>query len=191
MDHDHLPALTALLYAAPALMLALAGLEVSAGRGWPPAAALRTRIEMAPGEARVAALLMVLAGAVHLGLVPGHLGDPVYVASFAASGLALPLLALAYVADARWRPHAALVLAGVIFAYGLTRVAGLEGIDALGVATAAVELAALGLILNSGVAKGYCPEDGGQRPEAAPEAGDARPFRQPAARPPRGHRGSA
>lgn len=148
MDHDHLPALTALLYAAPALMLALTLLEMAAGRGWPPAAALRARIQDAPPAARMAATLMALAGAIHIGLVPGHLGDPLYAASFAAAGIALPVLALLYLADPRWRPHGALVLAGTLFAYGLTRVAGLEAVDVLGVATAGVELVALGLLVH-------------------------------------------
>lgn len=147
MDQDHLPALSALLFSAPLAVLALGGLQLAASRGWSPARRALERAARASRGSRLAALLLVMAGAIHLGLIPGHRGEPLFAASFVAAGVGLPGLAAAVLLQLpHWRPLAAGALGAVLAAYLITRVAGVEGVDGLGVAAAGIELVALGLV---------------------------------------------
>lgn len=149
MDHDHLPALSALLFSAPLVVLALAGVQVAAGRGSARARLALDRAAATPVAGKLVALAVGAAGAIHLGLPFGHLEEPVLAASFAAAGVAMAGLAVsALLRLPHWRPLAAATLAGVLAAYSASRLAGLEGVDALGVATAALELVALGLVVS-------------------------------------------
>lgn len=148
LDHDHLPALATLLYGAPLCLLALTAVDAAAGRGWPPAVAAVRRAALAPGRARAAALLLLLAGFIHLGLVPGHSSEPLFALSFVAASLALlGAAASAWLTAPWWRAAAILVAGSVLGAYALTRAAGIEGIDALGVATGLLEAGVLALAL--------------------------------------------
>ena len=149
MDHDHLPALSALLFAAPVAVLALAGLWLAAARGSSTARTALERAAATPPTGKFAALLLMFAGTIHIGLVPGHLGEPVLAAAFAAAGAGmLGLAAIALLRVSHWRPPAAAALLGVLVAYAVTRIAGPEQVDVLGVATVAVEIAALALIVS-------------------------------------------
>lgn len=151
MDHDHLPALTALLFAAPLAFLALAGAELAARLGDGPARRALVRASDAPAPARLAALLLLIGGAVHAGLVPGHADEPVFALAFAAAAVTLIAVAgAALVAVSWWRPVAAALNVVALASYIAVRLAGVEGIDALGVSTAIVEVAALAAVLCAG-----------------------------------------
>ena len=148
MDHDHLPALAVLLYAAPLMLLALAMVDLAAGRGWGPAMAAVRRAAAAPRDARGAALLLLLAGWIHLGLVPGHRQEPLFALAFVAAGLGMLAAAgSALLAMRSWRPVAGAAAAGALAAYVATRLAGIEGIDALGVVSGLLEAGALALAM--------------------------------------------
>ena len=148
MDHDHLPALTALLFAAPLAFLALAGAQLAARLGYGPAGRALARASDAPAPARLAALLLLIGGAVHAGLVPGHADEPVFAVAFAAAAVTLVAVAgAAIVALPWWRPVAAALMVALPVSYLATRLAGVEGTDALGVSTAIVEVAALAAVL--------------------------------------------
>ncbi len=147
MDHDHLPAISALLVSAPLAVLTLAGLQFGARRDWAPARSGLERAATAAPATWVAALLLLASGVVHLGLVPGHGDEPLLAASFAGAGLGLLGIAIATLLQVpRWRALAASALTGAVVAYAATRLAGLEGLDALGLATVALELLALGAV---------------------------------------------
>ena len=149
MDHDHLPALSALLFSAPVAMIALAGLSLAAARGSFTARVALERASATPSTTKLAALLLMFAGAIHLGLVPGHLDEHGLAAAFAIAGAGLLVLAAAALLRlSRWRPLAAASLLGVLVAYAATRIAGPEQVDALGIATASVELVALALVVS-------------------------------------------
>ena len=147
MDHDHAPALTFLLFGAPLVVTAIAAVELAARCGWPPARATMLRIEHSTARTQAAALCLLIAGIIHIGLVPGHAGEPLLAASFLGAGIAFVVLAAAAFTSVPWRVPAALVIGSVLAAYALTRAVGYEGVDALGVASCAVELLALGLLL--------------------------------------------
>ena len=148
MDHDHLPALAALLFSAPLAVLALAGAQLAAVRG---SSAARLAVERAAATSpagKLLALVVMAAAVIHLGLVFGHLEEPVLAASFAGAGIAMVGLAgAALLRVPQWRPMAAAALAGVLAAYSVSRLAGPEGIDVLGVAAAGLELVALALVV--------------------------------------------
>lgn len=151
MDHDHLPALTALLFAAPLAFLALTGAQLAARLGYAPAGQALVRASAAPAPARLAALLLLIGGAVHAGLVPGHADEPVFAVALAAAAVTMVAVAgAALVAMPRWRPVAAALIVTVLVSYLATRLAGVEGIDMLGVSTAIVEVAALAAVLFAG-----------------------------------------
>jgi hypothetical protein len=148
LDHDHLPALAVLLFGAPLTLLVLAACEMAAARGWRPAVAAARRAAAAPRDARAAALLLLLAGWIHLGLVQGHADEPLFALLFLAAGLALLAAAAAALVSASWwRPAAALLAVSALGAYAATRLAALQGLDALGVTTGLLEAGALALAL--------------------------------------------
>lgn len=94
-----------------------------------------------------ALLLMAVAAAVHLALIPAHSGDPVTAVLFALDAAGLSAVALAGLAGVRgWRAAAAVLLLGAVGAYGYYVAAGREALDLTGVATKAAELLAVELL---------------------------------------------
>ena len=94
-----------------------------------------------------ALLLMAVAAAVHLALIPAHAGDPVTAVLFALDAAGLSVVGLAGLAGVRgWRPAAAILLLGAVGAYGYYVAAGRETLDLTGVATKAAELLAVELL---------------------------------------------
>lgn len=146
MDHDHVPALIALLYIAPLTVLLLALIQGVATRGWAPAVTASRRLESLPVSTSLASLILLLTGTIHISLVPGHLEQPVLAVSFAAAGIASGFLASALLISYRWRAPAALLLLALLAAYGWTRITGFEGIDVLGLVTGAIEVLGLALL---------------------------------------------
>ena len=99
------------------------------------------------GTARAAAVLMVVTGAVHLGLIGHHLQtQPLTAALFLANGVLFIGLAL-NVRRRHWRLASSGLLVATILGYIVYVGFGLEGPDQVGIATKLIELCALGFVL--------------------------------------------
>jgi hypothetical protein len=128
---DHAAGLYAGLIALPLALLALR---------------LRTARRVLPGTAQAAAVLMAVCGAIHLGLVPSHLGEPITAALFVFNGLAYIGLSLAFTWR-YWRLAAFSLLTATILGYLGFIAFGFDSPDQVAVSTKLVELTALGLLL--------------------------------------------
>jgi hypothetical protein len=96
---------------------------------------------------RWAAWLLGIAAAVHLALPLGHFDGPLLTAAFLGSGAAYAWLAIRALEGRTWRLLSGLLLVMTLIAYLVVTVTGGEEPDQVGIATALVELAALGLCL--------------------------------------------
>jgi hypothetical protein len=96
---------------------------------------------------RWAAWLLGVAAAVHLALPLGHYDGPLLTVGFVGSGAAYAWLAVRAVEGRPWRLAAAPLLAATLLGYLIVTGTGREEPDQVGIATALVELAALGLCL--------------------------------------------
>ena len=101
-----------------------------------------------PGPVRVvAAWLLGIAAVVHLALPLGHFDGPVLTMAFLGSGAAYAWLAVRAYEGRSWRLFSGLLLAATLVAYLVVTGTGGEEPDQVGIATALVELTALGLCL--------------------------------------------
>lgn len=101
-----------------------------------------------PGAVRSwAAWLLGIAAAVHLVLPLGHYNGPLLTAAFLGTGSVYAWLAVRAHEGRPWRLGSALVLGATLVAYLVVTGTGGEEPDQVGIATALVELAALGLCL--------------------------------------------
>jgi hypothetical protein len=131
----HRPALFAVL------VLPLAVFVVRRLRPAPPSS-------VRPGPVRVlAAWLLGIAAVVHLALPLGHFDGPVLTMAFLGSGAAYAWLAVRAYEGRSWRLVSGLLLAATLVAYLVVTGTGGEEPDQVGIATALVELTALGLCL--------------------------------------------
>jgi hypothetical protein len=140
---DHVAAVGALVVAA---VLILPGARVVAAHavlGAPWAVRLRAGWTAAGAAERWAAALLAASGVIHLGLPLGHGGGLITVA-FLMSGVAYCWLALRVVSRRRWRGLTVALVLATLVAY-LVNLARGEEADQVGLATALVELGALGL----------------------------------------------
>jgi hypothetical protein len=96
---------------------------------------------------RTFAWLMAASAAVHLALPTGHHDNPVLVAAFLGSGAAYGWLAYRALTGHRYRLLAVLLILATLVAYLAMVLSGREEPDQVGIATALVELVALGLCL--------------------------------------------
>ena len=138
----------ALLYLPGVVLAFLMWAGVAAGRGDALAIRFVADFEKAPAPLKVAALLMMVSAAVHLGLAPAHWAEqPPTAILFVLDAVALTALSFFLLARRRWAVFAgtAVLVAGVI-AYGGYLVAGLETPDAIGVVTKLAEIGAIGLL---------------------------------------------
>jgi hypothetical protein len=94
-----------------------------------------------------AAWLLGISAAVHLALPLGHLDAPVMTLAYVGSGTAYAWLALRAAQGRSWRLASAPLLGATLIAYLVVTGTGREEPDQVGIATALVELAALGLCL--------------------------------------------
>ncbi len=109
---------------------------------------LRKRRRLGPmWFGRRAPRLLGIAAAVHLALPLGHYDGPVLTVAFLASGAGYAWLAMRAFEGRSWRLLSALLLVTTLFAYLVVAGSGGEEPDQVGIATALVELAALGLCL--------------------------------------------
>jgi hypothetical protein len=99
-----------------------------------------------PGTVQAAAVLMTMAGAIHLGLVSTHLEEPITAALFVGNGVAYIAVAAAF-AWKWWRPAASALLIATLLGYLVFIAAGFDKPDQVALATKLLELTALGLVL--------------------------------------------
>jgi hypothetical protein len=99
-----------------------------------------------PGTVQAAAVLMVVAGAIHLGLVSTHLDEPITAGLFVMNGIAYIALALAFTWR-WWRLASSALLTATVLGYLVYIALGLDSPDQVALATKLVELTALGLVL--------------------------------------------
>lgn len=144
---DHAAALLAPLLLPAALWVFFRGMELAARAGVPMARHFLGGYGRSSSLTRLTALLLALAGAIHLALVPGHLeGDRPLAMMFALDGTAFLVVAIAAFVWDRWRRVAATLLGATLAVYLFYLGSGREGPDLVGTATYLVELVGLGLI---------------------------------------------
>jgi hypothetical protein len=144
---DHVAAVGALVVAAVLVVPAARVVRAHAGLGAPRAVRLREGWVAAGTGNRWAAALLAAAGVIHLGLPLGHGGALITVA-FVGSGVAYCWLALRAVTGRRWRGAAIALVLATLVGYLVTLARGEEA-DQVGLATALVELAVLGLAMGT------------------------------------------
>ncbi|OLB79202.1 MAG: hypothetical protein AUI14_11035 [Actinobacteria bacterium 13_2_20CM_2_71_6] len=135
---EHVPALLApLVLLAFWLVRRRLPLRISASAPAPPVAM----------PIRVFAWLMATSAAVHVALPLGHQDAPLWTVAFLASGAAYGWLAYRALAGKRYRTLSVLLILATLVAYLVAVLSGNEDSDQVGIATALVELVALGLCL--------------------------------------------
>jgi hypothetical protein len=107
---------------------------------------LRPARRSVPGTVQAASVLMTVAGAIHLGLVPSHLGEPVTAALFVINGIAYIGLAQAF-SWRRWWLVASALLLMTVFGYLGFIALRLDSPDQVALATKLLELITLGMVL--------------------------------------------
>jgi hypothetical protein len=107
---------------------------------------LRPARRSVPGTVQAAAVLMTVAGAIHLGLVPSHLGEPITIGLFVMDGIAYIGLAAAFTWR-WWRLAASALLLMTVFGYLVFIALGFDSPDQVALATKLLELITLGLVL--------------------------------------------
>ena len=151
VEPGHVAGLVAGVLIVPIAWLVLRELRLRAGnRGW--AARFLSGYGAALALTKMSAALILVSGAVHLALVPGHLGDKGLTALlFLMDGLALVAVSLMAFTTTWWRRLARWLLLANLFAYVVWTVAGWEASDQVGIATKLVELVALGMVMRLSV----------------------------------------
>jgi len=147
---EHAIALVALLYLPIAVTALLLALEVATRAGFSQAVALRNAYVTSPPTFRMAALGMAVSATVHLSLAPSHWAeDHVRAVLFTLDGVALGAIAVCalMLRFPGWRAAASALLGTEILAYAGYVVAGLEQLDAVGIATKLVEASVICLVL--------------------------------------------
>ena len=99
-----------------------------------------------PGTVQAAAVLMAVAGAIHLGLVSTHLEEPVTAVLFVLNGIAYISLASAFTWR-WWRLASSALLTATVLGYLVYIAFGFDTPDQVALATKLLELTALGLVI--------------------------------------------
>ena len=144
---DHRAALGVLVFAAVLVLPATRIVRAHALLRAPWAMRLRAGWAAAGTGERWAAALLAVAGVIHVGLPLGH-GGAVTTVLFLGSGVAYGWLALRAVTGRRWRGLTAVLVLATLVAYLVSLARGEEA-DQVGLATALVEMAALGLAMGT------------------------------------------
>jgi hypothetical protein len=148
---EHGPAVVGLLYLPVVLMALLVGAQAVAQRGVPAARRFLEGLDALQPALRLVLLLLLVSATVHLSLAPVHAEEPVTAALFVADAVVeVAICAAACLLSLPWRPLAAAILAANLLAYALYVVAGLESVEAVGLATKLVEGMALALVMSVG-----------------------------------------
>lgn len=166
MYGDHGGAIVALLYLPVVLVAAVFAVDRAAAAGSSLAVRFVAGFQRAPSARRVVVLLLAMTAAIHAGIVPAHFGEDRTLAGlFALDFLALTA-AVATAFHARipmWRAAVAALLVANLAAYAAYVHAGVETLDAVGIASKAVELAALILVIHPATAFVGMGEAGNRR----------------------------
>jgi hypothetical protein len=110
------------------------------------AISLRSARRLVPGTVLGASVLMAVSGAIHLGLMGTHLGEPLTALLFLGNGIGYIVLSLAFTWRL-WRPASASWLLATLLGYLVYIAFGFDSPDQVAVATKLLELTALGLVL--------------------------------------------
>ena len=128
---DHAPGLIAGLAMVPAALAALF---------------LRRSRRRVAGTVQAASVLMAVAGAIHLGLVPSHLAEPATAALFVANGVSYIVLSQTFTWR-WWRIASGTLLTATLLGYLGYIALGLDQPDQVALTTKLIELVALGLVI--------------------------------------------
>lgn len=144
---DHAAALLVPLLLPLAVWIFMGIVELAARANLPGARVFQRGFAAASPLARTTAILLALAGIIHLALVPGHLAaDGSLAVLFAVDGAALVGAAVAAFVWRRWRAVAAALLGITLAAYLYYLGSGREDPDLVGALTYLAELVTLGLV---------------------------------------------
>jgi hypothetical protein len=142
---DHAGALSAALITLVFGFAFVLGLRFLAARRVAWAVPVAQAYDAAPAIVKLAAVLMLLSGGIHLALVPGH--DGITGVLFVIDGFGFIGFGIAAFITGWWRRPAVLWLVASIVAYIVWVIAGWETPDQIGIACKLVELVALGLLM--------------------------------------------
>ena len=148
--NDHAVAMVALLYLPIVITGLLLALEAGTRAGVPAALRLRRAFIDSSRSVRMAAFGMSISATIHLALASSHwTEDHVRAVLFALDGIALTTVAISslLLRTSAWRAAAVALLSADVVAYFGYVVAGVEQLDAVGIATKLVELVVIGLVL--------------------------------------------
>jgi hypothetical protein len=145
---EHAPAIGAAIILVISLWLALRAFSALARRRVTWAVTLVETYRATSAMTKLAGVLMLVSGVIHLALIPSHEG--ITGVLFVIDGLGFIVLGGAAFLTAWWRRPAALWLVATIVAYVVWIVAGWETPDQVGIACKLIELIALGLVLRLG-----------------------------------------
>jgi hypothetical protein len=142
---EHAPAIGAAIVFVVSLWFALRVFSALARRrvGW--AVRLVETYRATSAVARIAGVLMLLSGVIHLALISSHEG--ITGVLFVINGLGFIVLGVATFFTSWWRRPAAVWLVGTIVGYVVWIIAGWETPEQIGIATKLIELVALGLTM--------------------------------------------
>jgi hypothetical protein len=99
-----------------------------------------------PGTVQAAAVLMAMAGAIHLGLISSHLEEPITAVLFLMNGIGYVALSAAFTWR-WWRLASSALLTATVLGYLIYIALGFDTPDQVALATKLLELTALGLVL--------------------------------------------
>lgn len=146
--HEHDPALLALLYLPILVFTFMLAVEMGHQGGVAVASRMRSGYQRLAAPAQFALLLIAVAAAIHLALIPVHWAeDRSRAILFIADSFALLAVAVGAFVSSRWATPARLLLAANVLAYAFYVLTGREGLDAIGIFTQVVEFSALVLVL--------------------------------------------
>jgi hypothetical protein len=142
---EHAPAIGAAVFLLIFLWVAVRALRLLAHHHVRWALALVDAYRATSAITKLAAVLLLVSGVIHLALIPSHEG--ITGVLFVIDGLGFIALGLAAFFTTWWRRPAVLWLVATIVAYVIWVVAGWETPDQIGIACKLIELVALGLTM--------------------------------------------
>jgi hypothetical protein len=107
---------------------------------------LRRDRHRVPGTVLGASVLLMMAGAIHLGLISSHINEPLTALLFLMNGTGYIVISLAFTWR-WWRPAAVSLLVATLLGYLVYIALGFDSPDQVALATKLLELIALGLVL--------------------------------------------
>src|SRR5256712_10156837 len=142
---EHAPAIGAAFLLVVALWLALRALSALARRRVPGAVRLVETSRATSAVTKLAGVLILVSGVIHLVLIPSHEG--ITGVLFVINGLGFMVLGVAAFFTTWWRRPAGFWLVATIVAYAVWIIAGWETPDQIRIACKLIELVALGLTM--------------------------------------------